>query len=537
MGTCEAFEDFLVAVQKTPALGVWTGLHEYFSTTQRPYHQERIAPSKFPKDTTPITAKLLADWKDQIKREQDAVQQCLNEQIASWLKASSPTQTRREYPLEVSRDSKGGTIRASESIDSNASDSLSTMEVLGKVLPRTSQPPQTAWLLANPLGGPRRVGLELSANMSADPDKRIYAAERDGDTTDIVVDLPPMGLLRLEDSSGSIVRKKGAVIGSNVGVLGNEFIEGHIDPQSGKVSALYIAKRRGNRMSGMLAVRLHEKIDGESYSKMVADQCTVTRSNTVRGKIQVRGRCLVGKHELGKFEITYQLWRGSRILEIDLKVFNLASRLTSNDAVVWRTAWPNETSSLATWHQGIKQPFSGKRGICPLLVEIDEAEHKGYVLTGGNPLQFRASERFLDTELLRHDDGTIHAQIGLAIDLPRPYQSALEWLVPPLISQEKASPLSCGNAAWFIQSSVSNVTLSPYRSLIDESGKLVGMRAWLMETGNRGCSAKIECFRTPAQADRVACSGRSLGKIDIEGDTLVVHVRPNEQSLIDIYWP
>ncbi len=47
MRTCQAFADLVRVSKRTPALGTWCNANEYFATTQRPYHQQRLAPEKF----------------------------------------------------------------------------------------------------------------------------------------------------------------------------------------------------------------------------------------------------------------------------------------------------------------------------------------------------------------------------------------------------------------------------------------------------------------------------------------------------------
>ncbi len=78
------------------------------------------------------------------------------------------------------------------------------LSLLRDALPRDLKSPASTnpcWLIANPHGGPRRVFLTLPSTFATDPDRRIYAAEMLDGASDLVVDVPPMGIVRLEPTT------------------------------------------------------------------------------------------------------------------------------------------------------------------------------------------------------------------------------------------------------------------------------------------------------------------------------------------------
>jgi hypothetical protein len=126
-------------------------------------------------------------------------------------------------------------------------------EQIAKLLPRTNDkaPSASGWLLINPFSGPRRYFLKgLSGNYVKTDENRIYESMVNGRETDLVVDVPPMGVVQLRDASrGGSAASSARGIGPNLAspnfLLANEFIECQVDPQNGYLRSLMIAKKRG----------------------------------------------------------------------------------------------------------------------------------------------------------------------------------------------------------------------------------------------------------------------------------------------------
>ncbi len=270
---------------------------------------------------------------------------------------------------------------------------------------------------------------------------------------------------------------------------------------------------------------------------MQAQKIDVRQANSVRGQIQVTGVMIQGSKPIADFQLMFSLWRGSRMVELEIDVTKIDPSWSSREGyVAWRSAWPNESAVVSSWNQGVKQSFHSRKTASPLLIEIDEVEHRGYILAGGNAIHHRLGERFLDTVLGTMPASSVAGKLAFAIDLPRPYQAATEWLDPALVMEDLPQLLSCGQAAWFIQSNAANVSLVPWNAIVDANGQVIGMRAWLHESAGRSTASRIEFFRTPKAASRVSESGKSFSQVEIDGDSLVLSVKANEQSFIDILW-
>ncbi|MFN9915222.1 MAG: hypothetical protein ACK53L_21715, partial [Pirellulaceae bacterium] len=126
---------------------------------------------------------------------------------------------------------------------------------LARLLPRRNQTPTADvsgnWLVINPYCGPRRCWLQDLEGRHAKPDNdRIYESAVRDDRSDVIVDVPPMGVVRLGSSGNHSAssRRQGPNLASPQWLLANEFIECQIDPKKGYLRSLMIAKKRGGRL-------------------------------------------------------------------------------------------------------------------------------------------------------------------------------------------------------------------------------------------------------------------------------------------------
>lgn len=577
----DAMEDLIRCTRRSPALGIWTTLDDYFSTTQRPYHQERLAPQRFANPSAGLPSGMLADlrryWQSSLSTQSLHSLEVLEEQITAWMrgrkKKVDPTNlTEPETPntlqkpferivhvelegieadllhawkASTSHDSPSNTDSHRRLLSLISERQKSLLASFAKFLPRKSSAANGSGLLVmNPYAGPRRVYLRsIEGRVVENPDQRVYAAEEinggNGGGSHVVVDVPPLGVARIEFASGAAPKRKwNKPMCSSEGVLGNEFIEGHFDTASGRMSSLYISKKRGNRLSGMLALRLPKK-DSEkthAYTSFKVERQSVAENNSVFGRLRFEGYFPGSSGP--KLVLEYSLWRGSRAIEIEIKTADgTPTSFASGEQLVWRTAWPSEAAMISFWNQGVKQAWNGRRAFSPLLIEIDEAENHCYIATGGIANHERFDYRFLDSLIpCGHGCEGSLANLALAIDLPRPYQFAQEWLDEPMTIADSLGVMQIGCGAWFIQGDAPNIGLHPLESLKNDEGQVVGMRIFLHETQGKSTSSQIEFFRTPHTADRVDSSGKSLGKLEVKGDAVSISVRPHEQSMLDILW-
>ncbi len=119
----------------------------------------------------------------------------------------------------------------------------------------------------------------------------------------------------------------------------------------------------------------------------------LVESTNVKGSIQVKGFSKTSTGERLPLVVRYTLWKGARALEVKLEGGKPGSAYP-----VWRTAWHNDTATLNVWQQGVKGKFMPTLQSLPDLVEIDDVEHKIYVVSSGTPVHSRFEARYLVTD-------------------------------------------------------------------------------------------------------------------------------------------
>ena len=280
--TCLAFADFQLATRRSPALGVWTHVDDYFASTQRPYHQERIVPQRFPAPITNPSDQQLRVlhryWTHTARLDALLSLAVLQRQIASWL-GRFPHSSRNNGQSDGSQEAAeivrpapwtmkdlqedieriDHWLRDIHTIDANANDPSSfddgiatridrhrhqigldlskalTSATTDRPDERQSSSPLKRRFLWNAYSSPRRVQLSsVPGYFQASPENRIYSSDQEPDgTSDLVVDVPSMGYVLLpEDGSKNSerTRRRSKGMASSDGVLGNEFLEAHVDP-------------------------------------------------------------------------------------------------------------------------------------------------------------------------------------------------------------------------------------------------------------------------------------------------------------------
>jgi hypothetical protein len=83
---------------------------------------------------------------------------------------------------------------------------------------------------------------------------------------------------------------------------------------------------------------------------------------------------------------------------------------------------------------------------------------------------------------------------------------------------------------------VSDVVVDLEAPLVDDSGKLVGVRLFVTETSGKSSNAKIRLLRNIASANRVDYQGGMISKLTADNDRVTIALRANEQVNVDVLW-
>jgi alpha-mannosidase len=565
---CDAFRDIVIATRRTSALGQWSTFANYFESTGSPYSNQKFVASQFalPFQKSRSEFQRASTGQRSIQQKRFQVESTLNfAVVADSILRGKTAFSEEAIQMAIDVDQQGLTMRSPR--DGQPADStLPSLNVLkekigtaiAKSIPRSPKDSgaSSGFLVLNPHSGPQRVYLSSMKQPleSTDP-QRMYAIHSHSAGTDLVVDLPPMGVLQLAPSdklSASSARSKNAIahgplIGSSSWLLANEFIECQIDPKSGYLRSLMVARKRGGKLSGMPAIAI------DKPSLTAASQYAIPSkvsnqylfNSPLRATIVSRGELVHEGKCYGTFSAEYTLWRGARHADISVS-YKLDSGLAISEgdslwnlAPVWRTAWPSPTTTISTWVHGAKTKAQavksdGHQFYAPDLIELDDAEHRLYLTSGGSPVHRRVDSLFLETLVPMLDSRTGSHSFRLGMDWPRPYQTFLESLEEPWLVADDLGTFQSGGSLWMVQVNQPNVRLACQKLLYDSNSKPNGMRLMIQETHGKSIKCKLSFYRDVLAASKVQFDGTVIESLEIDSGEVALPITANECSFIDV---
>jgi hypothetical protein len=572
-----AFQDLVNAAKRTPALGKWMHAETYFATTSQPYWSDPYSSLDFhyplPHDTLTIHARhnLLMYGVQQAYRL---------EQLESTCRLWSSTPRIKSLPQGTNLDLEGylAQIVKLRSALYNHSESIATIakqtdaiaaDVLEELRARI---PGDEDICFNATSHTKKVFLEnFPGRIERQSSTRIIACDHDDYQSQCVVELPSYGFAKLDSQpsleeqgqnqntvEGSARDKRpswlGRVFGSRPtvaqadGSMANEWMELQIDPVKGHLRSLYVANKRGNRLSGQLSwcsepVRLRYSVEESSFGSVSQAQVRVVHSCKVRGTIEVTGQ-LGG----GDCVIRYSLWQGARWLDIDVQCTGMDPKL---GFPLWRMVWPSEAATIAAWSQGAKSKLPSPLQCAVELIEIDDAEHRIEFATGGLSMHRRVGNKGLATVLPFDEHSVCRASFSIGIDWKNPWEIAIDRMLPELVSVSKGrkQPVhekTPDTGAWLARCNVSNLRfrwIDPQPALqVSPSSDAEGREDntaicadgcwWIVETEGKSGTAKVGCGRAIDRAWRVDFRGLEYDKLRVEDGEVFIPFQGWERSRI-----
>lgn len=531
------FEDLRRIARYSTALGKLITVDEYFRETDHPAHTDQFEAEQYRspylkqavirKHDDPLSTSVRY-WRR--KALADGVQAL--ETLAALISGDA-TEPASSLIEEVDRTADDADQQA---LDERAAQAMSSAaERFANSLPHGDGPQERGYLVANPSSFVRRVGMEVS-ELAALPavEKPVYAAAESAGRKHAVVDLPPMGFAWLSAAKSEVPVKKDAlktlaVEESDFFLLRNEFFEAIINTETGALQSIHEYKKRGNRMSQQLALRMPRQRgkpgdawnagDAQAdYSVMAADEIQVTASSAVLGEVVTKGRLLDRSGEsLAGFQQTYRLWRGSRVLQIEVELDPTAELKSDpwNSYYALRFAWANEAADVLRSAQQSCHPAEAKRIEAPHYLEIADEKTRTAILTGGLPYHQRTGLRMLDTLLIVRHERQRRFQVGIGIDLTHPMQEALGLLASPAALAQTAAVPAPTTSGWLFHLDNKNVVATYWQPRVEE-GRVVGFGVRLLETSGRPSRVGMSTFRAVASAQRVDFAGNAQGELEIK---------------------
>ena len=584
-----AMDDLQRVIARTPALGKFHTVEDYFASTTQPYSSDSFPSNAF-------QAPVPTDVKEQHQ---------LHNRLIGYEQMRS--QAERLWSLHhlwcqvaiQSTNSQVEKVQAKDEITTLLSqidgwfDETFDPEGLGEHIsecrtglmaritsalarPMHSKPLGTtstgdrAYLMVNPSNHPQRVFLnDIPGNVDASSCTRIFASESKAGASRVVIDIPPFGFVRFRSSlSGRpnpVAETKSVtkpsfwkrVAGARSGIaqsdwtLANEFMEIQIDPKKGHLRSVYIANKRGSHMSGMTSLvrgpaDVFRKWNDAECIELSDLRLKLVEASPLVGIIEVTGSTKKPDGTLAVVTTRYTLWKGSRWMVVEIVADNLKHDSLS---CVWRTAWQNEGASISAWYQGLKGKLQAPLQGTVELIEIDDADHRICIAPNGLSAHRRSGSRFLISYLPIGNKGSMRSRFAIGLDWPRPYETSMDQMDTPWLVEDELESHTADQGAWLAQCSLSHVNLAwddvrpvlePNRMPEGESDLWTGQQAdaclWLREMRGKHGSAKLSFFRRVGDAWRVDCQGREFDTLTVADGQVVVAVQANEQSRILLRW-
>lgn len=562
--TCDYYPLLQIISARTPALGRWRLLEEYFVDTDQPYHQERLDPGSFrynwlasadhpgdlivrtkavhqhqarcralhnllhlniqlgqtglphPVGDEGASAVQVDQWAPELHRLQELLDSLLDPDVD----ADQATKEFRRLAGELEQEVLQSL--ASKLVRSGKGDAAKSP---GKLVinPRAAA---SRWPLALPQDQGFEAGLEWH-----------FANGRVGNSHYSAVDVPGFGFVAAPLVATAPDRTRSVPLADAAGLLRNEYLEVQIDEARGHLRSLHVPARRGNRLSMMVAYRERDGEDAFRYSEMICTSVKMLTSSGMCGLQRAVGRLELDGTKLGNFEIDYEVWRGSRIVEVIVKLTDLRPATDGNpwrSAYTLRLAWPSEAAILRSYQFGTRATWANGRTLAPELIEIDEVDYRTHYLTAGMAFHRRMEVRFLETVIACGSHSSVTHRFGIGVDLPSPLVAARSFMDEP--HHVDLPGISAAATGWLINVDVREVIVDLESPLYDADGKLIGMRLSVGETTGKSVTAKLRFWRSVTAAARVDQFGGSLSKLATEDDRVTIALRANEYVYVDVKW-
>jgi alpha-mannosidase len=507
------------------ALGKWVTVDEYFEKTDHPGQLDRFDADRY---RSPYLKQAV------VKKLHDPISTV----SGYWRRQASDIAT--ESTGSLAKLVAGNSVLTTEHSVPGGN--------LADVLCKTTPNGQRGTLIINALSFIRRVGIE-DTHLSGLPttERPVYAVDYHNQSQHAVVDVPAFGFVHLTPGK-PIVRDKKTLLLAEDGLLRNEFFEAIINPTTGSLAAIHEYKSRGNRLSQQLALRMpgtkqkpgdtyRDPDESAVYSVMAADSVETTIATTTLGEIVTRGRLLdENGNRLAGFVQTYRLWRGSRVLHIEIELEPAEEPRADpwNSYYCCRFAWSNELAELFRTVNETRQPAGEKRFEAPHYIDITDEKTTTTILTGGLPFHRRHEDRMLDTLLITHGERQRKFRLGVGIDLAHPMHEALGLLTPPIIVRDVAQPAS-GCSGWLLHLSSRNVIATSLLPL-EEQNRITGFRIRLLETAGRAANLAITAFKPIKTASTVDYVGNPLADLAIDDGKIKIDLAAHEWVELVARW-
>lgn len=543
------FLDFRRVAAYSPVLTRWVTLGDFFHLTDRPYDAFRPRPDDY---QTPYLAQLVARGETrpisgrvrhaELRGRLDGLSWL--RAIATALAGSATAEGDELETLERGLET-GGLDEAAARIGEcePAYARAAAAAIVG-----TATDGRPGYLILNPLSTPRRIPILLPADAAADlrPEGPLRGSQYTEEGVWAVVDLPSLGFAWIpRQTDPNLPAPAFGAVSASGRVLRNELIEAEIDARTGGLRSIRGLGEASARLGQQLAISGLTSADAQPVA---------ARMNAEAFEVEYAGPCLVQAVSHGvlldaadkvvaRFQQRYRLWTGRPVLEIDIKLAELAPELTVSLAgqdpwarhIACRWAWADANATLRRTSLLGLHPTESPRPETPGLIDITTRKQRTALLFGGLAHHQKQGPRMLDTLLVAGRESAREFRLGVAIDGEFPVAAAADLFGPAYVVPTDAGPPRSGLAGWLfhIDSKAVLVTRLEYVPKTgDERGW--GVVVHLSETDGRSVRCRLRCFKDPSWARQIDAHGEPIVDLSTDGDAVRLDLTPYEMARVEI---
>ncbi|HUR53217.1 MAG TPA: hypothetical protein VMZ71_03750 [Gemmataceae bacterium] len=531
----DSYGDLLALDALAPVLGTWTGLGRYFTDAvtgdyigSQPadeffadYLDERVTNEHRPDPVSGFPRHL------RLRRRIDSAFT-----LAALHRSLTPSPGEQEIAdleaLSAAEDAieRDGVNESLSPVSLEPLESACAKRLADRIQARAADG-QPGVLVFNPCSYTRRAALELDNFRGvipvADP---VKAAEFNGTTARLVVEIPPLGYAWIPRQGNAAVPKQRIKLAEGFTVR-NEFFEADVDAATGGLRGMRDLKARGNRFGQQLVYN--------PGSKMVAREVKVTNSGTALGEVTSSG-VLLDEHdrELATFKQRFRAWLGRPVLElkIDLELQHEPTGYPWHSYFAARFGWRDDRAVLFRGVNGANTMTGYTRPVSPDYLEVRFGSERSFLFTGGLPFVQRHGARMADVILVPEGEQTRSFELLLSMDREQPMQTAQGWVSPTPVVQTEKGPPSAGATGWLGHVDMPSLLLTSLRP-VGGAPAVVGQ---FIECAGFGGSSEVQFARSPTSATLVDGMGHELQELMKSGDTTTLDFSAGETLRVKFLW-
>ena len=240
--------------------------------------------------------------------------------------------------------------------------------------------------------------------------------------------------------------------------------------------------------------------------------------------------------KLADFVQLVTLWAGSRVIEVEIEIGEIAVEFSSDpweSYLAARFAWGDASSVLRRGVHGCRFDTDAECFEAPEYVEIVSGDLQTTILSGGLPYQRRSGARTLDTLLGVKGEQARRFRLGIGIDIAHSWRAAQEFVTPATSVRVDGAPAGSQAASgWLFHVDAANIGATHWEAIC-EDGRVRGFRVRLLETEGLAGEVKLRSFRPIAKAQSTSLINQPERELTVDGDAVRVEFKSYQWQQIE----